>query len=442
MATSSHRGDSDSRLIESLDRTVRLMRDEVGNLPADSVLLDALVSTRVGIVADASNISNPVAQSALVTAVILMARSGHSVFVRAPNVEISGVQPPLRAGRLIDQLFELGADLLPGRRVQELRSDQDLDLLIALGSSPTQNECSLKFRINASAWSGSLLPFSESEGWSEFDWPMGAMAAGALAAGEAFKVAMRKLEQYFIYPPRTEAVFAPIRKFVFELAPPGTPVSGSRLGAIDLISGGAITNSTLYALLRIPGLSCSGRIIEPQTADLTNLNRYAVLRRSEVEKEKATLLSIAANEAGVDLLPVPLRFDNQSVPRLEPLAPTVVVGADDIPTRWLAQKGKPKTLVIGATTHWSAMASVHTHGTGCARCLHRSDDPVDVVIPTTACVSFWSGLFVASYLLRCATGPMSEDGQIFLTPFRPEYPTIAAVGVWADCPDCGGHGVS
>ena len=42
---------------------------------------------------------------------------------------------------------------------------------------------------------------------------------------------------------------------------------------MDLISGGAITNAALYALLRIPEITAAIRVIEPETLDLPNLNR-------------------------------------------------------------------------------------------------------------------------------------------------------------------------
>ena len=52
-----------------------------------------------------------------------------------------------------------------------------------------------------------------------------------------------------------------------------------RLGAVDVISGGTITNAALYALLRMPAVSAAMRVIEPDLLNLPNLNRYALARR-------------------------------------------------------------------------------------------------------------------------------------------------------------------
>lgn len=75
---------------------------------------------------------------------------------------------------------------------------------------------------------------------------------------------------------------------------------------------------------------------------------------------------------------------------------------------------------------------------GCARCLHAEDDPEDGPIPTLAFVSFWSGLLLASYFLRYATGEKisASDQQIYITPFRPETSFCSPVAPRSDCPIC------
>jgi hypothetical protein len=56
----------------------------------------------------------------------------------------------------------------------------------------------------------------------------------------------------------------------------------------------------------------------------------------------------------------------------------------------------------------------------------------------SACVTFWAGLLIAAYLARHAAGqaiPANEQ-QIYLTPFRPENPFWATVGLRSNCPTC------
>ena len=86
------------------------------------------------------------------------------------------------------------------------------------------------------------------------------------------------------------------------------------------------------------------------------LNRYLLLRRSAVDQEKASILR-QVMLPHLDLKAIRARFDSRSMTALKELAASVLVGADDIPTRWQVQDQMPCWLGIGATSHWAAMAS-------------------------------------------------------------------------------------
>lgn len=193
----------------------------------------------------------------------------------------------------------------------------------------------------------------------------------------------------------------------------------------------------LRAASRIPGVRGCGRIIEPDTAALSNLNRYVLLLRSRIERPKTEDFE-ALFSGALRLEGTPKRFDSRLLEEIGPLAPSVLVGVDHIPTRWAAQEAPPEWLGIGATTHWSAMASYHVRGLGCARCLHAEDDPGDADIPTVAFVSFWAGLLLATYFLRhrSGVGVPNREQQIYLTPFRAEKPWRAPIPFRRGCPTC------
>jgi hypothetical protein len=82
----------------------------------------------------------------------------------------------------------------------------------------------------------------------------------------------------------------------------------------------------------------------------------------------------------------------------------------------------PEWLVVGATTHFSAMVSFHSEGLACAHCLHNEDDPGKGPIPTMACVSFWAGLLTAAYLARHAVGKTvpADEQQVYLRAASPD----------------------
>jgi hypothetical protein len=312
----------------------------------------------------------------------------------------------------------------------------EADLAIALGDTPFNVCARRRIRLNAKAWMGMILREDQPSPWLAALWPFGALAAAGLGAGEAFKIAMLKLLPHALSSANTTARFALTDEGVFELTSSDAPFCRD-LGEVDCVSAGAITNSVLYCLARIPTVTARGRIIEPDTADLSNLNRNMLLLRSSCEQSKALDLAKLLGSS-LRFQPLLQLYDSEFATSIAPLAPTVVVGVDHIPTRWLVQEAKPEWLVVGATTHWSAMASFHSDDLGCARCLHNQDHLVDGLIQTTACVSFWAGLLTATYIARHAAGhPISaKEQQVFLFPFRPENVFPSAVAVLRDCPIC------
>ena len=361
-------------------------------------------------------------------------------YLLAPDVPLIGMQQPLPAGRMITGLLATGRDLLPGIAFSNSMPAGTVDLVVALGDTKAPLRGRQVIGLNAGDWHGALVSGRNATRWRARHWPLGGMVAAAMAATEAFKIAMRKLERYARNPAIMLETFAASTDVEFALAPAGTPTT-SVLGAFDCVSGGAITQSALYVLSRLPGVRGHARVIEPDFADLSNLNRYMLLLHSHLGTQKAKDLEEMCAGTGLAIEPIPKRYEATDVEAIR-LRETVLVGVDDIPSRWLVQRAKPTWLGVGATTHWSAMASFHEPGAGgCAQCLHPDDDPTDAPIPTVAFVSFWAGLLTAAYFLRHRSGVLSAaplDQQIYFTPVRPESPMWAIVPVLANCPTCAG----
>ncbi len=187
----------------------------------------------------------------------------------------------------------------------------------------------------------------------------------------------------------------------------------------------------------MPNVTGHVRVIEPDTADLSNLNRYAILRRQDKDQAKGEQLAHALSPTGLVIDAVDVRYDGAIRETLR-LAPAVLVGVDDIPTRWEVQRANPDWLAVGATTHWCAMASFHEAGLGCAECAHPYDDPNGGRIPTVAFVSFWAGLLTATYFLRHLSGvdAPEHEQQTFVTPLRTENAVYSEVPTRPRCYSC------
>lgn len=408
---------------EALDRTLRLMRDHLSEAVDDEQLLEALTSTTVVVAADRANLATAEGQQALLTTMLLAARSGAQVFVNAPNVPIVGASPPFHGERVVDAALDLGADVIPGARCEAGLPEREADLAVLIGDSHWNGRAKRVVRLAGDVWTGELTSTGTGSRVAATGSPFGLLAAAALAAGEAYKVAMQRLRPCGAHMQTFQEFFAPTDAARIALAPDGTPAPRGLFGSVDLVSGGAITQSLLYALARIPGAEMTGRVIEPETSDLSNLNRYMLLRRTYCGTRKIDDLA-SLDMGGIALSGVPMRYDERTINDIGPFAATVLVGVDHIPTRWLVQRARPRWLGIGATSHYSAMASHHEAGTACAQCLHPRDEPDQGPIPTAAFVSFWAGLWLASLVSRHAAGERLPQAaqSIYMTSLRAESP--------------------
>jgi len=419
-------------LLLALDRTLLLMRDDISEAATDQALLNALTGTSIALVCDEEHLSSHTTQCAFATAALLMARSGHQVYLIAPDVPMVGSQPPLQTGGLVSSLLAVGRDLLPGVEFIYGRPPHQVDLEVRFGNSRAILDARHIISVGSTAWSAKLSSSHPVLGTTS-NWPIGAMAGAALVAGEAFKIAMRKLATFANNKDFFAAQFAPANDVSFIVAPPSTP-RASGLGTFDIISAGAITNALLFVLSRLPAVTGTSRVFDDDFGHLSNLNRNMLLLRSAIIHAKASNIASLMPD-GLTATANVQRYTAE-IAELNSLAAKVLVGADHIPTRWLVQRANPEWLGVGATTHWSAMASFHGCGQPCAGCLHPTDDPNDAPIPTVAFVSFWAGLMLATEFLRSQAGEVLalDAQQTFLTPIRPETTWRSAIVFRENCP--------
>jgi hypothetical protein len=236
---------------------------------------------------------------------------------------------------------------------------------------------------------------------------------------------MRKLVAHARNPDLFAELFAAIDQANVELAPPAS-TKRTRLGEFDLVSGGAVANAALFTLLRLPNVSGDCRTIDHDESALSNLNRNMLLRRSRLDRPKVEDLKTYGN--GLAIEPIVGRYGEGALKDFQ-LRENVLMGVDDIPSRWRAQRTWPSWLGIGATDRFSVHVSYHEHGLACAGCLHPTNTPIAGAIPTVAFVSFWSGLILATSFLRKVAGDNMAQ-QIYFSPLRPG--SWWATGV---CPD-------
>lgn len=403
---------------DALERTTLLLNREFFADEADErAIADALLATTVRFAADEESLSCRAGQAAVVTAFTLAARLGVGIELVMPNVPVMDLVAPLRVPHLVDSLVELGGDLVPGARVRTYSGEVDETFVFGActAESPTP------VRVTATDFRADLERRA-AVGACAGDLPFGGFAAGAAVAAIALEAALPRIESATGLAARTPrpSPGPPVRIRLQELFPGLADTRALGMGDVDAISGGAITHAVLFCLLRIPGLRAHLRVIEEQDAELSNVNRYALLRASDDGRHKVEQLESLAT-GDIEIEGVRSLFTKDTREALLPLATHVGVGVDDVEARWWVQEENPNWLAVGATGNHLAQLTTHAPGGPCAACVHVVPLPPQT-IPTISFVSFWAGLLQACALLA---GPR-DPRNIVVYPFSLGSPSAAA----------------
>jgi len=414
-----------------LARTCLLFQVDLG-LSDPAVVLRALTTLNIVIVADQETVNSLSGQVAVTTGAMLMARSGHKVFIDAPDAPLIGDQPPMTGATLYDAISSVGNQLIDGVEIAIGCPVFEPHITFVCGQPGpyTQSKSNRIVSVGWTDWSGEFRDWPMSTQCSGGDWPMGAMAAAVLMASEAIKVAGRMLAALADHGGHLGEVFANCRTARLSLAPEGTP-HAVELGRLDIVSAGAVSNAFLYALLRLPNIRGAARVFDRDVSDDTNRNRNMLLIAALAALTKVDLFKHFEN--GLQVEPIRRHFEKTDVSNL---ANVVAVGVDDIPIRWMLAGAPAQWMGVGATSHFNSMASMHVPYAGCAACLHPHDEPQVGATPTIAFVSFLSGLMMAADLIREIGGAESckASRQRYLTSLQVAGDYSAPVAPRSDCP--------
>jgi hypothetical protein len=401
--------------VDELNRTILLCRDFAGDELSDQQICGRFCELRVLCVSDAANLSSHSGQTALVTLVCLLSRMGMQVGLNIPDVPLLRRQPPLQGTHLRRALIASSNTLLTCASVGA-HSRFNPDLVFILGDTPVESSRLPSWRLWGGDWFGRLSQegFAKAGIWTG-EWPIGAMVSAAEAASEAFKAVVRGIP---FRHDGAELYFRPVLSCGWDFGTVAVPEGALRVGQVDLISAGAICQAALFVLTRIPRLEMWGSIFDDDFTAPSNLNRNMLTTAAD-SGPKVDVVARCC-EPNFRLEPVRERFLPDSA-QCRKLAPRALVGVDDIPSRWEAQRSSGGWLAVSGTSHFSVSSSSHSPGEPCCGCLHSVDDPGGAgPIPTVSFVSFWAGLAMAVRLLREAFGQPypSHQQHLWITPLR------------------------
>jgi hypothetical protein len=375
----------------ALDRTVLVLQDYVA-APGEEIVT-TLTSLRVKLTASGDTLDEPNGQVALLAAFEAIARLGVEVVLDVPRDAVVNVPaPPLARGPLYDSLEHLAS-----RLIQPLGADGNCDLTFSFDRQAAEGA----LVIGASDFEGRLRVGTGAGGF-DGQLPFGAVLAGAFAAAEVARVAIKRLigAGYAL----VDSIPLEHHDVTLSLAPFEYPEYGADLGSVEFVSAGAITHAALFTLARIPRLSLSGRVFDDDVAAEDNLNRYVLLDADSLGKAKEEHL------ADLDWLSFSLRGIHRRVGEGELIAvdlgDRVVVGVDSVEARWNVQGLAPGWVGVGATSHALAMVSQHWPDTPCSGCVHPVPSPLATRLPTISFVSLIAGALLAHRLMQSAVAPV------------------------------------
>lgn len=401
--------------IDELHRTILLCRDFVADELSDEQIYARFSALRVLCVSDAANLSSHSGQTALVTLVCLLSRMGMQVGLSIPDVPLLWSQPPLEGTYLRRALIASSDTLMTCASV---RGDSRFnpDLVFILGDARIESCGVPSWRLWGAEWFGGLSQAgcAKASMWTG-EWPIGAMVSAAEAACEAFKTVVRALT---LRHDRAEVYFRSVASCGWDFGSVAVPEGSVRVGHVDLISAGAICQAALFVLMRVPHLEMWGCIFDDDFTTPSNLNRNMLA----TVRDSGPKVDVVTRYCGPNLRleAVRERFLRDSR-QCRKLASRALVGVDDIPSRWDAQRSSGGWLAVSGTSHFSVSSSSHGPGEPCCGCLHPTDDPGGAdPIPTVSFVSFWAGLAMAVRLLRGAfCRPYGDHEQhLWITPLR------------------------
>jgi hypothetical protein len=415
---------------KQLARTTLLFQRDLGIDDAE-IVLHALAAPKIVLTASDAVMQTRAGQAALLTAAMLIARSGQRVYIHALDAPLIGYQPPFAGRTFYEAIRNIRGELIDGNDI-EFGFPLGADIAFVFGgdSSIAPLQARRTVSVGWTAWAGEVNVWPRRSRCAERDWPIGALIAAVLVAAEAIKLSGAGLCRIVDHSGHYAELFGLSRGSHIRVAPDDTPRI-SNLGAIDIISAGAVSNAVLYTLLRLPDVVGDARVFDRDYSDQSNRNRNMLLLASLEHLSKVGLFEHFGRGLRID--PVQRHFEKND---LESLSDQVVVGVDNVPTRWLLAERRSLWMGVGATSHFNAMSSVHYPYSACAGCLHPHDEDIPGDTPTISLVSFLAGLFVAADILIEASRSTAylASRQRYVTPLQTLGAFSGPVAPHPDCP--------
>lgn len=185
--------------------------------------------------------------------------------------------------------------------------------------------------------------------------PIGAAAAASLAVAELFRRAFGAHVPALPF----HDVSVSFLDFSHD-GGAGEALDHVSIGDVGLVGTGAVGNAALWCLARFASVQGRLALIDDQTIDVSNLQRYVLALDRDVGAVKVEHAAEILHGIGVEVHPVATRFEEAAEDRV---APTLVVSVDNVESRRAVQAVLPRLAINGWTSERGLGASWHELGT-------------------------------------------------------------------------------
>jgi len=146
------------------------------------------------------------------------------------------------------------------------------------------------------------------------------------------------------------------------------------IGDVGMVGVGAVANAAIWCLAGMDRLHGRLALIDDQTVDLSNLQRYVLALAGDVGAVKVEHAAASLDATGVEVHPICGRFEDAVDDRV---AETLVVSVDNVDGRRAVQAVLPRLAINGWTSERGLGASWHEFGTKglCLACEYHPTGP-------------------------------------------------------------------
>lgn len=320
-------------------------------------LISALTVQRIGVAFDSKALGSREARTSLEMSVNLLSRFYPRLIFVADQKDLDS------AGWLVG---DLPRSINPDIDIEF--NTPELSACLAFGDS-RPDAAGPVISVGSDRWIARLSSSRPTSSGDSMN-PFGAGAAACLGVANLFR------STFGTHLPNA-GLDADLTLSVLDFAQNGTAQPGPEIDAVDLgesylIGLGAIGNGAIWALARISGLHGTLHIVDDETIDLTNLQRYVLTRQGSVGSSKVGLASESLSETGLSIESHAVRWGEYLIHREDWRFERVAVAVDSALDRQEIQGCLPRWIANAWTQPGNIGISRHSFvgDDACLMCLY------------------------------------------------------------------------